>query len=401
MDVLGLNAAQIEAGGAYWTAREIAQQPRVWPEVERLIVADTALASFLAPLLQDPELKVVLTGAGTSSFIGECLAPALARHGRPAEAIATTDIVASPVSRLAGDRATLMVHFARSGNSPESVAALELAEQRVARCAHLIVTCNRDGELYRRAATLRQARAVLLPEDTNDQSFAMTSSFTGMLLGAAVALGVLAADDATTARLTRLGTQVLDSCLPVLNALVRCRFERVVYLGSSELKGLAREAALKMLEMTDGRVVAIAESPLGFRHGPKTILNGSTLVAVFLSNDPYTRRYDLDLVAELRRDAVAGRVLALSARAEVPADADTVVLGDGEGGNGAAGDGAAGASADSLTDLELCLPYAVFAQSLAMLRSLSLALSPDNPNAAGTVSRVVQGVSIYPYGGAQ
>jgi len=194
---------------------------------------------------------------------------------------------------------------------------------------------------------------------------------------------------------------MLNSCLPVLDALVRAQFERVVYLGSSELKGLAREAALKMLEMTDGRVVSIAESPLGFRHGPKTVLNGSTLVVVFLSNDQYTRRYDLDLLAELRRDAVAGRVLALSARAEVPAEADTLFLGDGEGGDGASGDGAAGASADTLTDLELCLPYAVFAQSLAMLRSLSLGISPDNPNAAGTVSRVVQGFSIYPCGGTR
>ena len=299
MEVLGLNAAQIEAGGAFWTAREIAQQPRLWPEITRPIAADAGLASFLAPLLQDPELQVVLTGAGTSSFIGECLAPALVRQGRRAEAIASTDIVASPASRLIPDRLTLMVHFARSGNSPESVAALELAEARIGRCAHLIVTCNREGELYRRVGTLRYARAVLLPEEVNDQSFAMTSSFTGMLLAAVVALGVLPADAdaATTARLAHLGAQMLNSCLPVLDALVRAQFERVVYLGSSELKGLAREAALKMLEMTDGRVVSIAESPLGFRHGPKTVLNGSTLVVVFLSNDQYTRRYDHDLLA--------------------------------------------------------------------------------------------------------
>jgi tagatose-6-phosphate ketose/aldose isomerase len=401
MEVLGLNVAQIEAGGAHWTAREIAQQPQVWAEIARLVGADTALASFLAPLLQDSKLHVMFTGAGTSSFIGECLAPALVRRGRLSEAIASTDIVASPVSRLAPGRLTLMVHFARSGNSPESVAALELAEKRLGRCAHLIVTCNRDGELYRRVDTLRHARAVLLPESSNDQSFAMTSSFTGMLLGAAVALGVLPADKANIAHLARLGTQALTSCLPVLNDLVRAQFERVVYLGSSELKGLAREAALKMLEMTDGRVVSIAESTLGFRHGPKTVLNGSTLVVVFLSKDPYTRRYDLDLLAELRRDAVAGRVLALGARAEVPQDADMLLLGDGEGGDGASGDGASGGSADALTDLELCLPYAVFAQSLAMLRSLSLGLSPDNPNAAGTVSRVVHGVSIYPYGRAR
>jgi tagatose-6-phosphate ketose/aldose isomerase len=144
-----------------------------------------------------------------------------------------------------------------------------------------------------------------------------------------------------------------------------------------------------MLELTDGRVMSIGEAPLGLRHGPKTIINGSTLVVNFLSNDLYTRQYDLDLLKELRRDAVAGRVIALTGRPGVPENQDNVVLGS--------GDGAPGMTATNAlpTDLELCLPYGVFAQTLALLRSISLGLSPDNPNAAGTVNRVVQGVSIY------
>jgi tagatose-6-phosphate ketose/aldose isomerase len=393
MEALGLTAGQIDAGGASATAREIAQQPKLWPEIARRVASDTALRAFLTPQLADPELRVVLTGAGSSSFVGECLAPALLR-ARPlrAEAIATTDIVASPASTLAPRTPTLMVHFARSGSSPESTAVLELAEARIERCAHLIVTCNRAGELYRRAGALLRAHALLLPEACNDQSFAMTSSFTGMLLAAAQALGALPGSESRAVRLGRMAAHVLTACQPLLTSLVAAQFERVVYLGASELKGLAREAALKMLELTDGRVVSTGESPLGFRHGPKTILNGSTLAVVFVSNDAHTRRYDLDLVAELRRDSVAGRVIALAGGAAVPEHRDTVRLDE-----HSAGD-AAGSGAAALTDLELCLPYAVFAQSLAMLRSLSLGLSPDQPNAAGTVSRVVQGVTIYPYG---
>jgi tagatose-6-phosphate ketose/aldose isomerase len=231
---------------------------------------------------------------------------------------------------------------------------------------------------------MRGAYALRLPEASNDQSFAMTSSFTGMLLAAGAALQVLPVDAAHTVRLTAVGAQLLESCVPLLTSLVQARFERVVYLGSKELKGLAREAALKMLELTDGRVIAIADSPLGFRHGPKTILNGSTLVVAFLSNDAHTRRYELDLLTELRRDGVAGRIIALTAREDGAERADSLML---------------GADAIALSDLELCLPYAIFAQALGMLRSLSLGLSPDSPNAAGTVNRVVQGVSIYPYGG--
>jgi tagatose-6-phosphate ketose/aldose isomerase len=392
IQVLGLTADQIQAGGAYWTAREIAQQPKLWPEIGRLVAADTLLAGFLPPLLTDPRLGVVLAGAGTSSFVGDCLAPSLLRKaGQRVAAISSTDIVASPENSLATTDPTLMVHFSRSGDSPESVAAMEFAEERIECCAHLVVTCNAAGALYQRTPTMRRAHAVLLPEACNDQSFAMTSSFTGMLLAAAIALRVFPQDDLRVARLARIGASVMTSCLPLLTDLVRARFERVVYLGSNELKGLARESALKMLELTDGRVVTMADTPLGFRHGPKTIVNDTTLVVLFLSNDLYTRLYDLDLLAELRRDGVAGRVIALATRPDVPQHTDTLVLGE----SAVSDRAAAAAAAPMLTDLELCLPYVVFAQSLALLRSLSLGLSPDNPNSAGTVSRVVRGVSIH------
>lgn len=383
-ELLGLSAERIRSAGAQWTTREIAQQPKLWPQIAREVSADAGLRGYLAPLLDNPSLRIVLTGAGTSAFVGKCLAPALTRAGRHAEAIPTTDIVASPRSTLAPKAPTLMVHFARSGNSPESVAALELAERQVEDCHHLVVTCNAAGELSRCARTLRHAYSVVLPEPCNDQSFAMTSSFTGMLLAAALALGAFSPDPARTAALATLGEEVLTAHVPLAADLVRAQFERVVFVGSNELKGLALEAALKMLELTDGRVVSIGESPLGFRHGPKTIVNGSTLVVAFLSDDAYTRQYDLDLLRELRSDGVAGRVVGLTPRADEREGRDMLTL-------GAAGEGG------RFADLELCLPYAAFAQTLALLRSLSLGLSPDTPNIAGTVNRVVQGVSIHPF----
>ena len=384
-EMFGLSAAQIRSAGAQWTAREIAQQPGLWPQIAREVAADGGLQAHLAPLLGNPALRLVLTGAGTSAYIGKCLAPALARGGRQAEAIPTTDIVASHQSTLGSKAPTLMVHFARSGNSPESVAALELAERQIEDCHHLIVTCNAEGELTRCARGLRHAYSFVLPEACNDQSFAMTSSFTGMLLAAALALGALRADQGRIETIAAMATEILTAHVPLATGLVRAQFDRVVFVGSNELKGLALESALKMLELTDGRVVSIGESPLGFRHGPKTIVNGSTLVVTFLSNDAYTRQYDFDLLREVRSDGVAGRVVALTARADEREGPDTIAL------------QANVAAPGALTDLELCLPYVAFAQTLALLRSVSLGLSPDRPNAAGTVNRVVQGVSIHPF----
>ena len=383
MDFFGIPQEHLEKAGGYWTAREISQQPDIWPVIERLIASDAfACRAFLGPLMQRSDLRIVLTGAGTSAFVGECLAPALARKtSLRVDAVATTDLVGSPKSWLKHEMPTLLVSFARSGNSPESMAALNLAEQCVQECHHLIFTCNAHGALYRLGKNTRNTRIVLLPEETNDRGFAMTSSFSGMLLAAAMTFDLIASDAESVAQLARSAGELLAGTLPLIGSLARERFERIVYLGSNALKGLAREAALKTLELSDGQVVAISDTPLGFRHGPKTIINGRSLVVVLLGNDPYTRRYEVDLLDELRSDGVAARVLALTAQpAREPAHADDVAL----------------AAAAAASDLALCLPYAVFAQSLAFMQSLSLGLRPDVPNARGTVNRVVQGVTIYP-----
>jgi tagatose-6-phosphate ketose/aldose isomerase len=388
MDYLGISPGQLEEAGGYWTAREISQQPATWMKVQRIAESGSAaLTAFLEPLLKRKEMRIVLTGAGTSAFVGECLAPALIRRtGLRVDAVATTDIVASPRTWLPEATPTLLVSFARSGNSPESVAALVLAEQAVRECHHLIVTCNKEGALYRQAQSMRNSHVILLPEEANDRGFAMTSSFSGMLLAAALAFDLLDSDAHAPVKLARWADETLAALIDSIETLARTGFERVVYLGSNELRGLAREAALKMLELSDGRIVAVAETPLGFRHGPKTIINRKTLVVLLHCHDPYTRRYETDLLNELRSDGIAGRIIALTGDAiRGSRHPDDLVL-----------PGVAAAS-----DLRLCFPYAVFVQTLAFFQSLRLALRPDQPNAAGTVNRVVQGVSIYPWDGSR
>jgi tagatose-6-phosphate ketose/aldose isomerase len=155
----------------------------------------------------------------------------------------------------------------------------------------------------------------------------------------------------------------------------------VVFLGSGPFRGLAREAALKVLELTNGRRAAIHDTPLGFRHGPKTFVDPETLVIVFLSADPHTRAYDLDLVRELRADGRARRVIALSAQPQRRLSPDDILI---------------TAPADA-GDAELLFPYLAFAQLYAFHSSLALGLTPDNPNPDGLVNRVVQGVRIHPF----
>jgi Predicted phosphosugar isomerases len=379
-DLLSPTEAALESRGGMWTAREIAQQPQMWLRVEKLLAAERAsLHEFIAPIVDDPAGRIVLAGAGTSAFIGQCLQPALAMRLRcRVDAIPTTDIVSTPLwLKSAGP--TLLVSFARSGNSPESAATLDLAEQVLGNVRHVVVTCNKDGELASRMRKMRNARLVLLPEATNDRGFAMTSSFTCMLLAAALMFDTIL--PATVARLARSAEVLLQQMPSCAQQLVASRFERVVYLGSNELLGLAHEAALKLLELTDGRIATLAESTLGFRHGPKSMVDRNTLVVVMLSNAAYTRAYDMDLLEELRRDSRAGGILALSGRTDGQLPGEHLLF----------------AGMDGASDLELSLLHVIVAQCYALAESLARGLRPDVPNTTGVVNRVVQGVTIYPW----
>ncbi|MBS0373858.1 MAG: SIS domain-containing protein [Proteobacteria bacterium] len=379
MSVRDPAAAELERRGARWTATEIDQQPAVWAATESLLRAGAAsLRAFLDPLLARPDLRLILTGAGSSAFIGRCLQPALAPLlDRRVEAIATTEIVAAPRRCLQPGAPTLLVSFARSGSSPESLAATELADHLLPDVHHLIVTCNPEGELRRRHERAARSRVLLLPEASHDRGFAMTSSFSAMLYAAHRALAPAVPLDAGALGAAAAG--ILADRDDALATLAGRDFRRVVYLGSATLAGLADEAALKLLELTDGEVAAIANSPLGFRHGPKTFVNRSTLVVVLASGEPLTRRYDLDLAREVTADGLAGRVLVLSPAANDLAGLDTVRI---------AHPGAGG-------DVALLFPYLAFAQRLALLRSLALGLTPDTPSRSGSVSRVVKGVTIH------
>lgn len=376
---LGIPEPDLLASGAIWTAREIEQQPRMLQQTHALLSGmRDRIEAFIAPVAGNANARIILTGAGSSSYIGQCLAPLLdQRLVARVDSVPTTDLVSAPYLYLNPAQPLLLVSFGRSGNSPESLAAVALAESLVEDVRHLVVTCNAQGALN--SIPARQVLALLLPEETHDTSFAMTSSFSCMLYATLLALGDAQAMDDRIGPIARATERVINETRPSLQELALHGFDRVVYLGSGLFQGLAREAALKLGELTNGSVATCFDSPLGFRHGPKTFITDKTLVMVFVSNDPLTRRYDHDLLDELRQDGCAARIIEVTARRRQQQGADTLFVPD----------------MPEAADIDLLWPYVAIAQIYAFNASRALGLSPDNPNKQGTVNRVVQGVRIH------
>lgn len=384
MDYLGIAGESLEQANALWTAKEICQQPDCWRQTAALIESQRpVLDDFLAPLLAQNELRIILTGAGTSAFSGEVLLPFFNQWtALQATAIATTDLVSNPYQYLKHDQPTLLISFARSGNSPESAAAVQLVNQIVENSYHLIITCNQNGKLYQDNHSADNAYALALPPETNDNGFAMTSSFSSMTLATAIIFFQPHFDFAQVQQIADCAERFIQDKHWQVKTLAGEAVKRIVYLGSGGFKGLSQESALKLLELTAGEVVAIYDTPLGFRHGPKSIINGKTTVIVYLSNDPYTRQYDIDLCNEILRDGKVQRLVILTAELEnrLPAE-QQICLG----------------ALSAVSDIALAFPYITFAQMFSFYRSYLTGHTTDNPCPTGEVNRVVQGVIIHPY----
>jgi tagatose-6-phosphate ketose/aldose isomerase len=381
--LLGLAEQEKSRRGVVHTPREIAQQPAVW----RKILGDLEKArepwrKKLIGMGVGQATPVVLIGAGTSDHVGRAVAPLLAKKWScDARAIPSTDLLTHHAELLPSDRAGIAISFSRSGQSPESVAVLQLLLRQYPRFRNVVVTCNREGAMAAEYGKRDDLLSIVLDDAVNDRGLAMTSSFTAMVLAAQFLAsidddGFRGIVDAASAA----AEGFLDEASKVAKDLSRVPFRRVCFLGSGALGAVARESALKVLELTAGRIATMSETFLGVRHGPLSAIDQSTLVVGFLSSDPLCSAYEIDLLQEIaqkklgretvvvlpdqdpRTKGVCNRVLALGVR---------------------------------LPDEYRPLLDIVFGQVLGLFFSLKLGFLPDTPSPSGAINRVVSGVKIH------
>ena len=373
-----------------FTFNEIHQQPAMWrKELKALLENQEAISAFMHKYLT-PDTDIVLTGAGTSAFIGDALQPVMRGMWHNVRSVATTDIITHANYLLNPEKPLLLVSFARSGNSPESVGAVNLANKLCKNVAHVYITCNKNGKL---AEESRQPSAIsrqnilllLLPEETDDKSLAMTSSFSTMLLTCLMLghIDTLTDDIEMIEKTAKNAEAVIAEYEDKLKEIASRPFERGVFLGSGALKGIAEECHLKLQELTDGAVVCKFDSFLGFRHGPKAVVNSKSIVVYLMTEQEDVQRYERDLVKQVdANNTPVAQIIVIAGKApELPGvKADLVIrmpYGPKE------------------NDFYGIVAYVLVGQLLGYYASLAHGLNPDAPSVSGNIHRVVEGVTIY------
>jgi tagatose-6-phosphate ketose/aldose isomerase len=379
--------------GYFHTLPEICRQPQTWRETCELMIKSAATVNACLGAAK----SLIFTGSGSSEYAGDCVrASVQAELGIDCLAIGGGVLLTEKTDALPVCRPRLMVSLARSGDSPESTGALALMLERDPTMRHLVLTCNRAGALAQTYRNHSQVSAIALGDNTNDQSLVMTSSFTNLIVAARF-LGLAKNPDAYRAicdQAASIAANVICEQFDTLAQVAESGFKRVVYLGSGARYAVAREAALKMLEMTAGGVTSLYENFLGLRHGPMSYIDGNTLVVCFLSSDPTTRSYEVDLLRELSQKRLGLRKLIVGGA--IPTDVMRT-------------DTSAGASKDArnhdvaidcaglkqLGDQNAVLVDVVVAQLLAFFRCLQEGLRPDSPSHDNVINRVVQRFQLY------
>jgi tagatose-6-phosphate ketose/aldose isomerase len=378
---IALSDAERKARGLDHTPREILQQPRMWLETGTIMVG---LAEQLKDYLADcQDRQIILSGAGTSEFIGKSLENLFNKiSGYETKSVATTSIITDPEAVFRSERKYVLVHFARSGNSPESIGTYLLAQQSKADVKHIVITCNKDGKLASLAKET-MALTIVLPKETHDQGLAMTSSFSSMVV-AGLCLATVNSLQRTAViieKIARAADVVMENYSETLASICELDFNRAVFLGSNTLAGCAKECHLKLQEMTNGKVMGQYDTFLGLRHGPEVVINENTLVVYLLSEDPWVRKYEMDMVAGMHTKGCGLKKIALCKKA------DSQLLSQ--------CDFAIEHQVEGIPDDFLTPVYVLAGQLLGLFKSLNYELKPDTPSPDNVITRVVQGVKIY------
>ena len=388
-ELLRLPESEKAARGLEHTPAEIAQQPEAWLSTFELFLRKREqIAEFLGlagiGASPRPRPTVFLIGAGTSDYIGQSLTYLLRRCWNcEVMAVPSTDLLTHMDDWMIPDRKYLWISFSRSGDSPEGVAVLENARRKRPDIHHMVVSCNVNGRMIRENADEPRVLGLCLDDAVNDRGLAMTSSFSNMVIfGQCLAhANDLGRYEEILLQLVEAGRDFLPHAADCASALAKDAYTKACFVGSGPLRAVAKESALKLLELTAGKTLTMSESVLGLRHGPMAALDQGTLFVCFLSSDRRVQQYERDLLDEVgKKRLVRSRIVVGGSEISRDSFAEHYL---------------ASSTPSTIGDDYRPAVDVIFGQLLGLFSSLRWNLRPDCPSPNGAISRVVQGVNIH------
>ncbi len=387
--LLELPQAEKEKRGLVHTPAEIAHQPETWGATFELFRTKRAeIQEFLSAggITGTPgcEVVVFLVGAGTSDYTGQAISHLLRKLWRcEVLAVPSTDLLTQMEELILPGRKYLWISFSRSGDSSEGVAVLARAWEKHPEIRHMVISCNPNGRMLKESAGKPRTLGICMIDEANDRGLAMTSSFSNMVVFGQCMAHIASPEnyEKVLRKLVEAGRSFLPRAADCAAALAKEGYKKAFLVGSGPLRAVAKESALKVLELTAGKTLTLTESALGLRHGPMAALDDQSLFVCFLSGDKRVQGFEKDLLREIGTKKIAKRRVVVGATEMVT--------------DSYAEDYLAPTIADGVADEYRAPVDVIFGQSLGLFSSMRWNLMPDSPSPHGVINRVVENINIY------
>jgi glutamine---fructose-6-phosphate transaminase (isomerizing) len=343
------------------TLTEILSEPVAWQAALRGLREDSTIARIVENSRSRAEWLFI--GCGTSFYLAEAAANSWTLlTGQRARALPGSEPLLFPELALAKEPNLQAVVISRSGKTSEALRAANLFKSEI-HVPTIGITCAPNTPLEDICdVTIRISSA-------DEKSTVMTRSFTSMLLALQHLAARTVKNESCLKSLESMAVQFVPQIQAIAEKMqgfvANHNFEDYVFLAQGPFYGIAREASLKVMEMSCSYSQAF--HALEFRHGPKAIVSENTCLMFFLSENGYQAEKEvLGEMAEL-----GGVIITICNRASehVRRNSDLVFeLGfDGP-------------------DVARLAPYVVPAQLLGFFTGTKKNLDPDNPR---NLTRVV------------
>lgn len=390
MRILGLKEKELREIEGYYTCKEMVNQPNLWLEGVKIIRENhERIKKFIDEIKSIRSLKIYLVGAGSSAKAASLVENYIGRvTGLDVYSISSTNLITQPDNYIIQDCPGLLVSFGSSGNTTEGLEAVELFKERCSKLYQMLIICSNKGEIVKKYSNHEDVLYVPIPEETKGRSMAATGEFTLLIQYALMMFDINNIDYYADMLINAEADAeyFFERDIYKVHSIANKKYDVISALGSNALTALASEMCLKIGELSSGLQSSQFYPILEFRHGPKLIMNSKSLVSFFISSDSHTMKYEIDMLKECSENKRNSTIAAVSINynQEIDENCDYYFYFNRKG-------------FKYKDDSHTIFQYALYLQSLAILKSVDLGIAPDNldSNGSGFINKVAQGVKIY------